>query len=692
MLKDLTMMKSKKNKQFMILALPQREPLFQCKIEEIKGSGRVPDIREQKVKLNLLPFVEPFPVMKGWSSIQKNIAVDDEDVLTNIPYLSYEADTKEENELMKKLHEYYDDKVHGMISNGESYMNDEIFLELVKALWSKYQSSPEPDLTLFEHLSDYYPDKGDPKQLKAWYEALIGKSPIKCPPNVDMHQPPAASSDAAATLSTREQPLNSFHSLFCKRCFIYDCKSNHNYEYKEPPSTSTSSMSTTPRKNQTSKTKQQKKPCSTGCFMNEQSKQTSLVDGQQKSKWNQSEVAIYKVYNQIEGFKFNSCVLSKFIRTKQCFEIREYIKSDSAFSPNFENSFLVQEQTDCQDSPNNNLDSNKLSDQTNRDSLNAEAASNSNKTKKKQIKKAEPKQMTKVQAHYSAVQFRLAVLKETNSGTENKESHKAGRKRKSNKQTESISLDETESHIKTLEVNKRAYKPCHHPNKPCDKNCPCVLSHNFCEKYCFCAPECENRFLGCDCKKGGCNSRHCACFLAKRECDPESCCCSAAAVINSGPMSPKAKLQSSCDNINLQCGRKKHLLLAPSETAGWGIFIKDRVSKGEFIAEYCGEMISNEEAEKRGLVYDFFDQSYLFQLNEDVSVDAKRKGNKVRFANHSTDPNCIVRICLVNGDHRIGIFANRDIEKGEELFFNYGEKFIGHGLKGEIKFKSNSKR
>ena len=35
------------------------------------------------------------------------------------------------------------------------------------------------------------------------------------------------------------------------------------------------------------------------------------------------------------------------------------------------------------------------------------------------------------------------------------------------------------------------YQPCYHPGLPCDQECQCVSSNNFCEKYCNCNPDCK---------------------------------------------------------------------------------------------------------------------------------------------------------------------------------------------------------
>ena len=105
-----------------------------------------------------------------------------------------------------------------------------------------------------------------------------------------------------------------------------------------------------------------------------------------------------------------------------------------------------------------------------------------------------------------------------------------------------------------------------------------------------------------------------------------------------------------------------------SPIQGVGAFATRPIPRGTRLIEYCGELLTSAEADKR--YPDGVDErhhTYLFAIDDDVVIDAAVGGNDARFINHSCDPNCDA---VIDGG-RIWIETVLDISPGEELAYDY---------------------
>lgn len=107
-------------------------------------------------------------------------------------------------------------------------------------------------------------------------------------------------------------------------------------------------------------------------------------------------------------------------------------------------------------------------------------------------------------------------------------------------------------------------------------------------------------------------------------------------------------------------------------SAGLGLFAAASFTKGELVIEYTGEVISEEEANQRG-------GKYLFELNDQWTIDGTDRKNTARYLNHSCKPNCYPE--LNEDETRVFIYAKRKIAPGEELTYNYGGDYFKRVIK-----------
>ncbi|KAK4470434.1 hypothetical protein MN116_005988 [Schistosoma mekongi] len=117
---------------------------------------------------------------------------------------------------------------------------------------------------------------------------------------------------------------------------------------------------------------------------------------------------------------------------------------------------------------------------------------------------------------------------------------------------------------------------------------------------------------------------------------------------------------------------KTNVVLARSRIQGLGLYAARDISKSTFIIEYLGEVIRNEVANRRERLYESQNRGiYMFRVDDDWIVDATMSGGLARYINHSCDPNCTAEILHCDNSNHIVIIANKNIEKGDELTYDY---------------------
>ena len=118
--------------------------------------------------------------------------------------------------------------------------------------------------------------------------------------------------------------------------------------------------------------------------------------------------------------------------------------------------------------------------------------------------------------------------------------------------------------------------------------------------------------------------------------------------------------------------RRDRIEVRESSVHGRGVYATASIAKNK------GEHISWKEALRRH-PHDPTDpnHTFYFSLEDGSVIDAKFGGNRARWINHSCKPNCEAR----EKDGRVFIHALRDIEPGEELFYDYGLVIEGRQTK-----------
>ncbi|KAJ0984315.1 hypothetical protein J5N97_002671 [Dioscorea zingiberensis] len=121
----------------------------------------------------------------------------------------------------------------------------------------------------------------------------------------------------------------------------------------------------------------------------------------------------------------------------------------------------------------------------------------------------------------------------------------------------------------------------------------------------------------------------------------------------------------------------KQLVVYKSGIHALGLYTSQFIARGAMVVEYVGEIVGLRVADKREIEYQsgrklqYKSACYFFRIDKEYIIDATRKGGIARFVNHSCLPNCVAKIISVRNEKKVIFFAERDINPGEEITYDY---------------------
>lgn len=110
------------------------------------------------------------------------------------------------------------------------------------------------------------------------------------------------------------------------------------------------------------------------------------------------------------------------------------------------------------------------------------------------------------------------------------------------------------------------------------------------------------------------------------------------------------------------------------DVLGYGLFAEEKIEEGELIAEYSGSVrrVNRLKPDTNPYVTGY---PTIWRFAKYYFVDALEIGKETRFVNHSEKPNAKLDAGIDRDVLHTLMLAKRDIKKGEQIKFDYGEGY-----------------